>query len=109
MNEIVEKKDNQLLTQDDVKFLCQYDEISKRYQHLQNKLRQAGKEYLEANNLDQFEVSKDGVTVRFRKVNGYTKKQCDTKRMKEEGVYDLYTKDVYVNGTVKFEVEYADD
>ena len=109
MNEIVEKKDNQLLTQDDVKFLYQYDEISKRYQHLQNKLRQAGKEYLEANNLDQFEISKDGVTVRFRKVNGYTKKQCDIKRMKEEGVYDLYTKDVYVNGTVKFEVEYADD
>ena len=109
MNDVVEKKANPVLTQDDIKLLYQYDEVSKRYQHFQNKLRQAGKEYLEANGLDQYEISKGGVTVRLRKVNGYTKKQCDTKKMKEEGVYDLYTKDVQVNETIKFEVEYADD
>lgn len=104
MNEIVEAKENNLLSEDDINFLRTYDEITKRYKVWESEKKDMFKEFLDKNNLDSY--SQGGYTL--YRTKSYMRKSVDTNKMKEEGVYDLYLKETYVEGSVKIKAEYEE-
>lgn len=109
MNEIVETKKNELLTQKDFDLIREYDEISKRYKVWKDSKIESFKNFLKENDTDDYKVTADGVTYHIYETKPYKKKQTDTKKMKEEGVYDLYTRDVWVKGSIRVQVEYEEE
>jgi hypothetical protein len=108
MNEVVEKKENTLVTKEDMEFLVWFDEQKKRAKVIEDRIKNEAHQFLRDNGLqeDGFKQEVDGATVHIYETKPYTKKQCDIKRMKEEGVYDLYTHDVQVKGSIRIQVEY---
>jgi hypothetical protein len=102
MTEIVKVEDNELLSEEDLMMVRRYDEISKRYKAWRDSKQKEFEAFLDAKGIDSY--TQGGTTI--YRTQGYTKKQVDTKKMKEEGVYDLYTRDVYVSGSIKVKVEY---
>lgn len=109
MTELVKKEECNLISEDDFDYLVRFDEMKKRYNVIVQKVDQAGQDYLEQNGLESYKQTRNGKTIHLYKTKPYKKKQCDTKKMKEEGVYDLYTKDVWVKGSMRLQVEYEDD
>ena len=109
MSEIVKKEEYTLIPEDDFDFLIWFDEQKKRAQVIDEKTKERASEWLESNNTDSYKQTKDGVTVHVYETKPYKKKQIDTKKMKEEGVYDLYTKDVWVKGGIRIQIEYEEE
>lgn len=109
MNELIEKEEHDLITPEDFDFIVKFDEYKKRYNVIESKLKHAGKEFLDGKETRSYAQKKDGVTVRIYEKQPYCKKQCDTKKMKEDGILDEYQKEVWVKGSVVIQVEYEDD
>ena len=80
-------------------------EIKARLSVIEEEARTKMKEFLAENNLPEY--TQDGIT--FTSVPGYTKKSVDTNKMKEEGVYELYTKEVAVKPSIRISIEYEDE
>lgn len=102
MTEIVKAEKNDLLTPDDIRMIREFDEIKKRYKVWED----VNRERLSALLDGEESYKQDGVVVYMTKP--YKKKQVDTKRLKEEGLYELYTHDVWVKGSLRVQVEYDD-
>lgn len=94
-----------LFSPEDVEMIRQYDEIRKRYKVWEDTNRSRMEAFLTENGLDSFK--QDGVV--FYKTKPYKKKQIDTKKLKEEGLYDLYTRDVWVKGSLRVQIEYDEE
>lgn len=113
MTELVKKEEYNLISEDDFDYLVRFDEMKKRYNVIVQKVDQAGQDYLEQNGLESYKQTRNGITIHLCKTKPYKKKQCDTKKMKEEGVYELYTRDVWVKGSLRVQIDYdgeeADD
>ena len=109
MNEIVKNEERALISEDDFDFLIWFDEQKKRAQIIDEKVKERAREWLENTNTDSYKQTKDGATIHVYETKPYKKKQTDTKKMKEEGVYDLYTRDVWVKGSIRIQVEYEDE
>lgn len=109
MNELINKEFDELVPEKDLEYLIWFDEQKARAKVINDRISHKGKEFLEKNNLEEYtKVLKDGTKIHLSITKDYTKKQCDTKKMKEEGVYDLYTKDVKVKGSFKWTISYED-
>lgn len=104
MNEVAVKEENALLTKDDIEFIRRYDEIKKRYKVWESSHEEMFRKFLEDSGSDSY--TQDGTTIYLTRP--YTKKQIDVQALKDEGLYDLYTKDVEVKGSLKIKVEYED-
>ena len=110
MTELEVREKQELITDEDFDFLVWFDEQKKRYDVIVDKVKQQGHIFLEKNNLleDGFKMTKDGVTVRVYETRPYIKKQIDTQALKDEGLYEMYTKDVEVKGSLRIQVDYED-
>lgn len=108
MSEIVKAEKHELITQEDFDFIVKFDEYKKRYNVIENKIKQAGEAFLDSQQTDSYTQKQDGTTIRLYKKKPYTKKQVDTKALKEQGLYEDFTKDVWVKGSVVIQVEYED-
>ena len=105
----MKQKKNGLLTQKDFDLIREYDEISKRYKVWKDSKIESFKKFLEENDTDDYKVTADGVTYHTSMNGALQKRQKDNKKMKEEGVYDLYTRDVWVKGSIRVQVEYEEE
>ena len=106
MNEVVEKKTYDVLKKDDIEFLIKFDEMKKRAKSIEDRIKSSAHEFLEENGLLEEGFRQDGIYIYETKP--YKKKQVDMNKLKEEGVYDLYTHDVWVKGSIRIQVEYDD-
>ena len=106
--ELQKKENNSLVTQEDLEFLIWFDEQKKRAKVIEDKIKNTGHKFLEDNNLQEegYVAELDGVRLHIYETKAYKKKQIDTKALKEDGLYDLYAKDVWVKGSVRIQVEY---
>ena len=110
MNELINKDFDELVPEKDLEYLIWFDEQKARAKVISDRINHAGREFLEKNNLENYtKVLEDGTKIHMYVTKDYTKKQCDTKKMKEEGVYDLYTKDVKVKGSFKVQIDYGEE
>ena len=106
MNELIEKEFYEVISKDDIEFIKKFDEYEKRAKVIKDMVKKKSYEFLEKNNLLDVGYSQDGIRISYKK--GFTKKQVDTQALKDEGLYDLYLKDVEVSGSVLVNVEYED-
>lgn len=104
MNEVVEVNKGELLTEDDIKFLHEYDEIRKRYNVWLDGKKKGFDQFLADKGVDSYT---QGDTTIYR-TKPYKKKQVDTKRLKEEGLYEMYTHEVWVKGSIRVQINYDD-
>ena len=102
---LVKKEKAELFSPQDIEMIRQYDEMRKRYKVWEDTNRARMLSFLEENGLEKFK--QDGIV--FYKTNPYKKKQVDTKKMKEEGVYELYTRDVWVKGSLRVQIDYDEE
>ena len=102
MNELVESKKFELFSQSDIDMIREFDEVSKRYKVWKDSKQKQFESFL--NEIAENSYTQDGITL--LRTADYTKKQVDTKKMKEEGIYDLYTRDVKVKGSIKIQIDY---
>lgn len=110
MTEIVKKEEYALIPDNDFDFLIWFDEQKKRADVIYDKIKQDGKKFLEENGLQEcgYKQTKDGATIHLYETKPYKKKQIDTKALKEQGLYDTFTKDVWVKGSLRIQIEYED-
>ena len=110
MTEVVKKEEYTLIPENDFDFLIWFDEQKKRAEVIYDKIKHDGRKFLEDNNLQEcgYTQSKDGATIHLYETKPYKKKQVDINKMKDEGVYDLYTRDVWVKGSIRVQIEYDD-
>lgn len=104
MNEVVKAEKGEVFTEEDIKFLHEFDEIKKRYNVWFESKKDALDQFLAERGEDSYT---QGDTTVYR-VKPYKKKQIDTKKLKEEGLYDLYTRDVWVKGSIRVQINYDD-
>lgn len=104
MNEVAEREVYELIPKEDVEFLIKFDEYKKRAKVIEDQIKAKAEEFLEKNNVNEFR--QDGIHI--YKTKAYKKQLIDTKRLKDEGVYDLYVKDKWVKGAIRIQVEYDD-
>lgn len=107
MNELeVKEKFELLLPKKDIEFLKKFDEDEKRAKVLKDFIKKKGYEFLESNGLLEEGYEQDGVKLSYKKP--FTKKVVDTQALKDEGLYELYTKDSEVSGSVSISFKYED-
>ena len=105
MNEVVKKEETALISSEDMDLIRQYDELNKRYKVWVDSHKEMFENFLDEHDLQSYE--QDG--VRIYKTKPYKKKQVDAKAMKDDGIYDLYTNDIWVKGSIRVQVEYEDE
>lgn len=105
MNEVVKKEETALISPEDMEMIRQYDEVNKRYKVWVDSHKEMFENFLNEHEVESYE--QDG--VRIYRTKPYTKKQVDIKALKDEGLYDLYTHDVWVKGSIRVQVEYEDE
>lgn len=108
MTEIVKKEEYALVSPEDMDFLIKFDEYKKRAKVIEDSIKTKADEFLDKSGLEAYVQEKDGITLRIYKTKAYKKKQVDTKALKEQGLYDEFTNDVWVKGSVRIQVEYED-
>lgn len=104
MNEVVKAEKGELFTEDDIKFLHEFDEIKKRYNVWYESKKDALDQFLTDKGVDSYT---QGDTTVY-KTKPYKKRQVDTKRLKEEGLYEMYTHEVWVKGSIRVQINYDD-
>ena len=111
MNELVEKEQHELITPEDFDFIVKFDEAKKRYKIVEDKLKHAGKEFLDSKEQRSYVQEGDGVKVRIYEKQPYSKQKIDAQSLKKDypEIYDKYLKDVWVKGSIVIQVEYEDD
>lgn len=105
MNDLELKEDKPILSPKDIEMVRQYDEMRKRYSVWIDSRKEIFDEFLKQQGTRSY--TQDGITI--YKTKAYKKKQVDIKRMKEEGIYDLYTDEIWVDGSVRVQVNYEED
>lgn len=104
MNEIVKKEFYEVISPKDIEDLKTIDELEKRVKVIKDKIKKSGKEFLLRNGLSSY--SQDGVNLVYKP--SYEKTIVDTQKMKDEGIYDFYTKQSVVSDSVSVSIEYEE-
>lgn len=105
MNELTKVEQGELLTQDDVELLLKADEINKRLKVWLKANKERFEKFFEENDITSYK--QDGAII--YRTKDYAKKQVDIKALKEQGLYDQFTKDVWVKGSLRIQADYEDD
>ena len=106
-NDVIEKQFNEIIPKEDIEFLIKFDEYKKRAAVIEDHIKEKAHEFLEKNNLLEEGYTQNGVHIYETKP--YKKKSVDTKALKEQGLYESFAKDVWVKGSVRWQIEYEND
>ena len=98
--ELVTVKDNQIaVAQEVIEELKNFEIEKARIEIKEKELKQALLNAMEENNIKKFEND----DIRIIYVASTTRKSVDTARLKEEGLFDLYSKESAVKASVRLE------
>ena len=102
--EMVKSEMNEILTEDDLRTFAFLKEYEAKWNAIKSMKEQMLKDYMKTNGIKQF----DSNEVRITYIEPSIRKTIDTKKMKEEGIYDFYTKESKVKDSVRIELKYDD-
>ena len=106
MNELDLKKEFELIIPEGfVEAYKQLEEAKVRFDVMNDMAKASVKEFLEKNNLTEYEQG----DIKVSKTKDFTKKVVDTQKLKDEGLYEMFTKDSLVKGHVNITVKYEDE
>lgn len=105
MNEIELKEQFDLLfTPGELEDMRKFDELEKRVAVIKDARKEAVMKFLKDNGLESYRQ----FDIKLNYIAPFVRKTVDTKKMKEEGIYDLYTKESNVDETVRITIDYGD-
>lgn len=102
--ELIKSEMNEILTADDLQTFALLKEYETKWSVIKSAKEQMLKNYMKANGIKQF----DSDVVRITYIEPSVRKTVDTKKLKEEGLYDFYTKESPVKDSVRIELKYSD-
>lgn len=106
-NVVLKEKFDVLIPAETIDFIKKFKEMEARFKVLDDEIKEKAKEFLEQNNLVEEGYEQDG--IKFAYVKPYTRRQVDTKKMKDEGIYDEYSYEKEYSGYAKYSVNYEDE
>lgn len=105
MNELTLKEEFETIIPDGyVDAYIKYEEAKVRMQMLDGMFNESAEAFLEKHNLTEFDQGKIVVS----KTKDFIKKVVDTQKLKDEGLYEMFTKDSLVKGHIKIKVKYEE-
>ena len=105
MNELELKKEFDLIIPEEYfEAIKAAREAIVRAKVMEDMVNERGEAFLAKHNLEQFENEK----YQISKTKDYTKKTVDTQKLKDQGLYDMFTKDTLVKGHIKVSIKYED-
>lgn len=105
MNELVEKKINELLTPTDIEMLVKFDELEKRVKVIKDGIKQELINYIKENGLENAPIEAERLVITYR--HPYDRNSVDIDKLKEEGLYEMYLKKpIHVKESVSIDVRY---
>lgn len=96
------KQFNAIFKKEDIELLTQFDEIEKRVKAMKDARNEEVIKFLKDNNLEEYETEE----IKLKYVAPYKKHSVDIKRMKAEGIYDVYTTESEVKESCRVTVKY---
>ena len=108
--ELITKEFNDIISQEDLDFLVWFDEQKKRADVINDKIKKFGHEFLEKTGRLETGYTQecDGYTVHLYETKPYKRTVVDTDALKEQGLYESFTKETPVKGSVKFTIDYEE-
>lgn len=106
MNELIKKEFYEVIPKDDIEFIKNFDELEKRAKVIKDTMKTKGYEFLEKNELLEEGYEQDGIRLTWKKP--FTRKVVDTQEMIKQGIYEDFTKESKVSGSVLISVIYED-
>ena len=104
---ILKEKFDVLISNDTIEFIKKFKEMEARMKVLDSEIKEKAKEFLEQNNLLDEGYEQDG--IRFAYVKPHKRRQVDTKKLKDEGLYDDYSYEKEYKGYATYSVKYEDE
>ena len=102
----IRQKFDAIIPKEDIDFLKKFNEMKVRANVIEEQLKEASKDFLISNNLTEEGYEQDG--IRFTYVKPSVRRVADTKKMKEHGIYEDYTKESKVSDSVRISYVYED-
>ena len=102
----IKEKFDLTIPKDKVDFLKKFYEMKARAKVYEEEINMCAEQFLTENDLLEEGYQQD--SLKIIRTKNYKKKFVDTQKLKEEGLYDLYTKEVEVEGHIKVSFEYED-
>ena len=91
-----------LFTDEDIEKLKKFDELEAQVKAIKKRRDEELKYLFKESNQNSFEDDR----IRIVYTKPHTRKTVDTKKMKEEGIYDYYLTESNVSDSIKIEVKY---
>lgn len=102
MNELITVKDNQIqIQQDFIESYRAFQEQKALFEMQEKELKKALLEAMEQNGIKSFEC--EGLRITYKAPS--TRVIADTEKMKEHGIFELYSKKSEVKSSVKIELK----
>ncbi len=102
----IKEKFELAIPKEKVDFLKKFYEMKARAKVYEEEINMCAEQFLTDNNLLEEGYQQDGLKI--IKTKDYKKKFIDTQRLKDEGLYDIYTKETEVKGHIKVSFEYEE-
>lgn len=103
MNELINKKIELLFTPNEINTLMMFKDFEAQWNLIKKEKENELKEIFKENNIDYF----DNEYMHISYVKPHKRKTVDTKKMKDEGIYDLYLKESDVKDSIKIDIKYV--
>ena len=95
-----------MIPKETVEFIKKFNEMEARMKIINEQIKADGKKFLEDNDLLDKGYEQDGIKIIMTKP--YEKTVVDTQKMKDEGIYELYSNKKSYDGYIKVSVNYDD-
>lgn len=91
-----------LFTDEDIEKLRKFEELEAQVKAIKKQRNEELKRIFNESSEKSFENEK----IRIIYIKEHSSKRVDTEKMKKEGIYEYYLKDVNVSDSIKIEVKY---
>ena len=102
MSEIIKQQNNEIFTSQDVETIKLFKEYEVKFKEICNQKREQLLDYMKKNNLTSY--NENGLLIVYKKPT--TRKQVDTQKLKDLGIYNTVLKESEVSESVSISVKY---
>ena len=98
---------NALFSPEDVEMLIKFDELEKRVKAMKDAKNESLKKFIIDNNLTEEGFENNKIKISYVKPS--TRRIVDTQKLKDEGLFDDYSKESKMSDSVRISIKYEDD
>lgn len=103
-NELVEQELNQVITQSDINFLKEFENMKAKFNFVDKRIKEQVKKIMVENGIKSYDFGDLKITYKAPTI----RKSVDTEALKEQGIYDDFVKESKVSDSVQITVRYEE-